>query len=550
MVKPKRPPPAVATLRARVMTRVKRATDWVPTAHHRMAIALGAIAVVVYVTAYPFFVVRYPPITDLPMHATAAAILRHYGDPAWHFHEQFVIEPLKVPYWTYYLLGALFALGLPMVWAMKLATIAILALLPAGLAVFFYGMRRSPLLGLVGLAFTWNTLTHWGFINFVGAVGLFAMTLGLTMMVVDRPTRTRQWLLAAALLAVFATHIFRYPFAAAAVVGTAIALYPSTRRIKPVLWPMVPSLVLFAIWYVVRDRALKTDGIGPIELHWGRFKEIDAYLFNGFVGTEERVLAHRTYGVVAFVGWVGFTRFVFAWPWRDWSKSERLWHVGVTVVTLACVAVFLAMYLMLPMQVGDWWYIYPREILAAAFIALGLMPDLPTPGLPRLLLLGLVAFAVACQAFYVAGRYQAFDEATDDFEEIKRRIPPAPRLGYIVFDNDGSDRAMTPFVHLPGWVQAEKGGWLSFNFVGWNASPVKYRADSPDVPPPCPTRFEWQPDLFDVATRGKFFDVFLARSVSAPDATFGVDPSIRQTAHVGTWWLYERDAEGRHALGR
>src|SRR5262249_45085080 len=160
----------------------------------------------------PFLVVRYPPMTDLPFHAAQTATLHHYGDPAYHQREQFEIHALAVPYISMYALGSLLMYVMPVVAAVKVAAALMLALLPAGLAVMFHGMKKSPLLGLLGLGLVWCGLSHWGFLNFVGALGLFAMVVGETLLVVDRPTATRQWALALTLVALFFTHIFRFPF--------------------------------------------------------------------------------------------------------------------------------------------------------------------------------------------------------------------------------------------------------------------------------------------------------------------------------------------------
>ena len=91
-------------------------------------------------------------------------------------------------------------------------------------------------------------------------------------------------------------------------------------------------------------------------------------------------------------------------------------------------------------------------------------------------------------------------------------------------------------------MQAERGGWLSFHFVSWNAQPIRYREAGPDVPPPTPPRFEWTPERFDLATRGKFFDWFLVRRGGGPDPRFAREPDLRLVDHVGTWWLYRREA--------
>jgi hypothetical protein len=123
----------------------------------------------------------------------------------------------------------------------------------------------------------------------------------------------------------------------------------------------------------------------------------------------------------------------------------------------------------------------------------------------------------------------------------------APRLGYLVFEQGDPSRAFSPYIHLPAWVQAEKGGWLSFHFVSFNVYPLRYRAGSPSVPPPTPHDFEWVPQWFDIRTRGRFFDFFLVRSKTPPQRLFMVDPSIRLVDHRGTWWLFQREGQPRPA---
>src|SRR5512146_2055265 len=104
--------------------------------------ALVALAACTYVVVYPFAVATYPPMTDFPFHASATSILRHYWDPAWGFEKQFTLHPLEVPYMSMYVIGALFALVLPIHLAAKASAVVMLALLPAGLAVLFHGMRK------------------------------------------------------------------------------------------------------------------------------------------------------------------------------------------------------------------------------------------------------------------------------------------------------------------------------------------------------------------------------------------------------------------------
>ena len=77
----------------------------------------------------------------------------------------------------------------------------------------------------------------------------------------------------------------------------------------------------------------------------------------------------------------------------------------------------------------------------------------------------------------------------------------------------------------------------------WRASPVLYRDPGEPgavVPPTVPLRWEWTPHLFQTKEHGQFFDWFLVRKSSSPDALFRDDPTIERVEHVGSWWLYRR----------
>ncbi len=506
------------------------------------ALAIAAIAVVAWAVVTPFLVARYPPMTDLPFHAAQTSTFRHYLDPSFHLREQFELHPLAVPYMSMYAIGAALMLVLPALAATKIAAVVMIALVPAGLAVMFHGMKKSPLLGLVGLGVTWCNLTHWGFLNFMGALGLFAMAVGFTLLLVDAPTRGRQIALAVTLVALFFTHIFRYPFALCAVVGAAVVVYPATRRIRPIVAPLVPALLLMALWLAVRPKELVGD-MGPIQIHKERLGEFVGLLGGAFYDPEEKIAFDRFTRIAAAVAAASLAAAAVAAIAGKPRRTGAAWDAGVTILPIACAAVFLGLFLTLPMQMGVWWYVYPREATATAFIALGVFPDLPRPiWLRAPLVVALAAGGVGIAAVVIRN-YARFDPLTRDFEAIVQQIPRAPKLCYLIFDESGSTRANPPFIHLPAYVQADKGGWLSFHFAVWGASPVAYRPrDQPGavVPPPVPLRWEWTPHLFDLRRQGPFFDWFLVRQGRAPDALFAADPSIERVDHKGLWWLYRR----------
>ena len=66
----------------------------------------------------------------------------------------------------------------------------------------------------------------------------------------------------------------------------------------------------------------------------------------------------------------------------------------------------------------------------------------------------------------------------------------------------------SPYIHLPAYVQAERGGWLSFHFAQHEGFPFRYR-DAADptavVPPRTPVRWEWSPQQFQLDQHGARF---------------------------------------------
>ena len=537
------------------MSWIANARKRLPRRARTLDVALGALAVIVAIAAValPLAAGRYPPMVDLPFHAAQTAALRHYLDPSFHFREQFELRPFAVPYLSMYAAGALLMTVLPAVTAVKMAAGLMLLLLPAGLAVMLHGMKKSPLLGLSGLLAVWGPLTHWGFLNFLGAIGLFAMVVGLSLLVVERPTRGGLAALGLALVALFFTHVFRYPFALAAVVGAGLVAGKGLRGLRAVAPAALPALGLFGAWMALRPASLR-GGLGPLTVDPTRLGDLVDWLHGSFSDPgEPRALAFgaATLAVVASACGVAGVVERRSPLWAGPSPGAR---ARAAVVALGCAGASLLLFITLPMQIGDWWYVYPREATAACFLALALLPDLPRSGVLRAALVAATALASMPMVALVTRSYAAFDDATRDFAAITRPLPRGPKLLYLIFDHEGSNRTTSPFTHLPAYVQAELGGSLSYHFAVYGASPLAYRpreGRESIVPPPTPPRWESTPQAFDVRDRGRFFDWFLVRRADPPDALFAADPAIVLSSHAGLWWLYRRvDGDGDRASGR
>jgi hypothetical protein len=498
-----------------------------------------AAATIGYVIGAPFWAAEYPMMTDFPFHTASASIFRHYLDRGWHFHEQFVFQLFSVPYVTFYALAAIFMLVLPPLVATKLAAALMLSLLPAGLMVLCWGLRKSPLLGLWGLVPVWGAVTHWGFINYVAALGLFAMALGLALRLAEQSSPKLQGLLVAVLILLFFTDVFLFPSTMVALLVVALAMNRRVDSLRGLIVPAAVAGALFVTWWATRPDPMgaATGWLRPPD--FGRLTEAGRYAFDIFVGDDDTEMFRRTGLLFALTAIVLFV--VAAFRLRSWPKAG--WVVPGLVAVGLVIALFVALYLTLPMEKGVWWYVFPREITAAIFFVPALLPDLPKKTWAELGFVVWTAVCVAPLAEHVADAHGEFGTTTTHFRAIVQELPRAPKLLYLVYDHEGSRAQSSPYVHLPAYAQAERGGWLSYHVAQFEFSPLRYRDESDaeaEVPPKTPVRWEWSPQLFQLDEHGAFFDWFLVRRVSSPDGLFASDPSIGRVAHFENWWLYHR----------
>jgi hypothetical protein len=513
------------------------------------ALVLFSVALSAYVIGYPFTLAEYPPLTDLPFHAAQASIFRHYLDPAFHFREQFSLHPLEAPYVSMYALGAFLALFTSITTASKLMAMAMLALVPSGLAVLCHGMKKSPLWGLLGLSLTWCTTTQWGFFSYMGAIGLSAMSVGFALLVVDDPTRTRRIGLALSLVVLFFTHVYRFPFTLVAVLLAGAIVYPSTKRFSPLAVPLAPALVLFSIWLWIRPHEMSLGALG-LRFHPERLHEIPKHLFGAYLplegarptpeGIGERDIFKRMLGTGLFTLAASALLFFGEGRARRRNREAFSWGVGVGALPLILAAGSFVAYLTLPLDAGVWFYVYPREMIATAVMLMAAGADLPIGIMGRLAFCCLFAAASVPMTRFVAHRFREFDSSTADFRSVVQAMPQAPKLFYLIYYASDFAKRVSPFLHLPAWIQAEKGGALGFHFAQWGLYPIRYRIGSAKVPPELPHGFEWTPEYFDVQLHGTWFDTFLVRHTIDPHELFDADPSVRLVLHKGTWWMYRR----------
>ncbi len=206
--------------------------------------------------------------------------------------------------------------------------------------------------------------------------------------------------------------------------------------------------------------------------------------------------------------------------------------LAVTVLVALCV----------PLAAVNTWLLYQRfALFLLPFYALIFRPPDPVvaSALRRIWL------PILCWAFIGvhAGRLLIFREESAPFEEVLAAVKPGYRaLGLVLDPASAATGTLTTYAHFPLWYQAEKGGFVDFNFAGFVPQVVRYRLDrAPAVY--TSAAHQWRPfERFDwVEDQAELYRYFFVRS-SQPLAP-GFFPAGRcqpiLLKSAGDWSVFE-----------
>jgi len=495
-------------------------------------------AVLLAAGAAPFWAGRFLPFLDLPQHLGLAAVVSRYRDPAAAFARTYLVRAGVTPYWGYY--GSMWLLGraLPLELANRLLFSAYAVGLPLAAAFLLASFRRDPRWAVFTLPVVFSTNLFLGFASFLLSLPLVLLALGLA----ERHLAAPRFRPGTALgLAVTAALAFLFHAQSYLVLGLcALALFAVHAR--GLRWaatrslPFLPSLVLFALWFVPSflsperpDLPEHTawhrtygglSGLGAAYEPWrvvlGKAPE---RLFGSFGDGSDRALGAALAALFAVAlavaygpaslpeegghGSRGLDRSPL--PARR-GEGQGEGRLRLFLLAHRCdllVLVLLASYLLAPMEISGQWYVNPRHLVFAA-LAAPLLLARPARGWRAAVVLLAAALALATSA-NAARQVRAFQRQVGPFEEVAAAFPPAGRVLGLPFDTGaGGPVRLWPFLHFACYAQLLAGADVGFSFAGLPSIPLRYR---PGQQAPHP--YEWRPDQLDWATMGPAYDAFL-----------------------------------------
>lgn len=458
-------------------------------------------AAIAVVSTAPAWIVKHPPLEDLPLHLATIRIIKSFHDPAFGFDRHFLLTLGRTQYVLYYLVGAVLALFVGVVAANVALISAYLGGTVLAIRALLRALGRDERMSLFVLPLLVNVMFVYGLFPFLIGIPIMFWALATAIGHFERPAIRRGVLLAVLALALFYSHIF--PFGIFCI-GFA-AMFPWT---KPARWlrcaaPLAPAVALLASWMLFTQAgrlvsAAATDNAAdphlPIDVAIG---EIPKWFTNVLRDTTDEVtIVALAVVVVAALG-------------LSLGDVDRAKPIARTYVVLPAACVVL--YFVLPQSHGYIW------LIAQRFPILFAMTAIPLVRMPRgarghfvtaaALAVGVGGIANTCQHFI---RFET--DEVGDVDDAIASMQPDRKVCALIYDKGSSIVDNQPFLHFGSYYQVQKGGVVMFTFAGYAHWPVDFLPGQyPPPGTPARLRWEWTPELVPMSEIYPYYDYVLTR---------------------------------------
>jgi hypothetical protein len=473
----------------------------------------------------PAWIVRHPPLEDLPTHLAILRVVHSFSDPAYGLKEDFQLNLLHTQYLLYYVFASILAYVLGV---MK-ANIAMMCLYLGGTILamreLLRALRKDERLAIFTMPLLVNVMFLFGFLPFLLGIPVCLLGLSAAIRHIEKATPRTAAILGSIAFLLFLTHLF--PFA---LFGFGfIALFPWT---KPREWlrtglPLLPALALVLLWMISSETAHKSlaglsgpaEGAARLDVAIERTLQ---WTVNIFQDTTDEFYFILT--ALVALGAVALAQ-------GDPDPSKRMSR-RYAIVPIVCVV----LYFTTGEYVGDVW------LFAQRFPTLALVTGIPLLRMPtggRGLLVTVAACAVGIGSIVnVCKHFIDFErDEVGDFDEALDHMEPRRRVAGLIYDKGSRIVNLAPFLHFVSYYQAEKGGVAQFSNANIQYSPFHFKPDR--LPPegqPARLRWEWTPEAVTSDELYPYYDYVLTRG-----SGFSPSPGRYHVKWLGSrWTVWER----------
>jgi hypothetical protein len=483
------------------------------------------VAIAIFVSA-PAWIVRHPPLQDMPFHLATMRILRSFHDPAYGFDQEFALTLGRTQYVVYYLFGAILSTVVGLVAANVLLVSTYLGGTILALRELLRALGKDSRLCLFVAPGLVNILFMYGLLQFLFGIPVMLWALATAVRHFEQPTRRTSILLSGLAIVLFYSHIFTFGIFA---IGFA-AMFPweSPPRWLRAALPTLPAFAIVVWWLVFTEAgrlvfgAAAHNSADPHRAPDVALTDLPNWFMNVFQDhSDEYVLIGLAILVVATLG--------LAQGDRDGTKPVARRYA---VLPIVCIV----LYFVLPDGHGYIWLISQRFPLLFAITAIPLL-NMPS---------GLRGWAITTAALALVGvsttntckhfiQYER--DEVGDIDEAIDQMAPRSKVCALIYDKGSKSLVNQPFLHFGSYYQVEKGGVVEFTYAGYAHWPVDFLPGH--YPPPghsARLRWEWTPEQTPISEIYPYYDYVLTRGngFHPPAGTYHVQ------WHEGRWTVWAK----------
>lgn len=418
------------------------------------------------------------PMTDLPQHAAQVALWRDLllGRSAW-------TEIVRINLLTPYLIG--YGLTLPLAFVLPLETAVRLVLSAALIAFVLASMalrrrlggdaRLDWLIPVGWFGFAWQ----WGFYTFLVASPVAILFLIVVHRACTLPSVGRNALVVAIGIALLFAHGLL--FITFVPVGGVMALWCCRRdTLSVIVGRLLPFAILVLVCLVFRWASAQVEGA----MHYDIVDFGDDLWLRPF-----RLLLYVT-NVDFATGTVELKMSVLLLVTPALLRCRL--NKGVPLVPFVVLSILLMCMPVYAFQTGFLFHRFALFILP--FYVLMFRPPAPdTDSMPGAWIVPILAYVVVLGIQFE--RVRGFAAEARGFDTVLGAAEPGKRALSLVFDPSSESAASrTAYLHFPLWYQADKGGFVDFNFAEFHPQIVRFRNDAQ---PYFTAHLGWHPELYD-----------------------------------------------------
>jgi hypothetical protein len=476
---------------------------------------------------------EHPPMGDLAQHAGQVILLRDVlrGTSPWS-------DLVRINVFTPYLVGYGLALPLSLVFPIGVAIKVLLSAAYIAFVIVAVKIRAylgaDPRMDWLFLPSFFGFAWAWGFLTFLVAAPLAMVMIYVSDQHARRVTPQSSGVVLIVGMLLLMSHGLAFCFGWAVAVALVVAYQRSPKTLVVAMAPLLLLLVPFAGYALYSQKLnLELQGVTPpseIAFEYS-VRRVNWALRDSLTGTYERFFTFPAL-------------FLLAMPWLmglriGFGVRSRWVPFAVTVLVLMLV----------PSLALGTWGLYPR-------FALFLLPTYAWMFVPRVANvhskrsyfktragISEAALALTCLALLSLNGFRTvkFDSEEADFRNILKAVQPGERALSLVYDRSSeASHHQNMYAHTVLWYQAEKQGFVDFNFAWYPPQIVRFRQGKT---PMIHIDFESHPEQFQwVRDQGEIYRYFFVRTLSPlvfdPFAGALCRPALIATS--GKWLLFER----------